>query len=29
MKENILKELELFEIEFNNINIEHIFCKAV
>jgi len=29
MKENILKELELFEIEFNNIDIEHIFCKAV
>ena len=29
MKENILKELELFEIEFNNIELEHIFCKAV
>jgi hypothetical protein len=29
MKENILQELELFEIEFNNINLEHIFCKAV
>lgn len=29
MKENILHELELFEIEFNNIDLEHIFCKAV
>lgn len=29
MKENILKELELFEIEFNNIDLDHIFCKAV
>jgi len=29
MKESILKELEMFEIEFNNINLEHIFCKAV
>jgi hypothetical protein len=29
MRENILQELELFEIEFNNIDIEHIFCKAV
>lgn len=29
LKENILKELELFEIEFNNIDLDHIFCKAV
>lgn len=29
MKENILQELELFEKEFNSIDLEHIFCKAV
>lgn len=29
MRENILQELELFEIEFNKIDLEHIFCKAV
>ena len=29
MKENILEELYSFEIEFNNIEFEHIFCKAV
>lgn len=29
MRENILMELELFEIEFNKIDLEHIFCKAV